>query len=93
MILKLMKVYFQTNADCLREFNVSLLRGNKRKSTILYSSREFGSHPFFNGVSVYFAIKDAVLAGKFSLKLPATPSNVRDACAGGIKGAMTNGYH
>jgi len=87
-----------TIADCPREFNVSLLRSNKRKPHILYSSKGIGEPPFFNGVSVYFAIKDAVLAarkdaglnGKFSLKLPTTPINVIEACAGDIKGADTN---
>jgi len=77
-----------TIADCPREFNVTLLKGTKKKQ-ILYSSKGIGEPPFFNGVSVYFAIKDAVLAarrdagmsGKFILEQPTTPVNVRTACA------------
>jgi len=76
-----------TIADCPREFNVTLLNEKKSKH-VLYSSKGIGEPPFFNGVSVYFAIKDAVLAarkaagltGKFRLELPTTPDNVRHAC-------------
>ena len=77
-----------TIADCPREFNVTLLKGKKTKH-VLYSSKGIGEPPFFNGVSVYFAVKDAVLAarrdaglaGKFILEQPTTPDNVRQACA------------
>merc|ERR1712121_569321 len=77
-----------TIADCPKEFNVSLLRGNKERKHILYSSKGIGEPPFFNGVSVYFAIKEAVRAarqdaghtGTFSLCQPTTPENVLKAC-------------
>jgi len=77
-----------TIADCPKQFDVTLLKGKKEKH-ILYSSKGIGEPPFFNGVSVYFAIKEAVraarsdagLKGKFSLKLPTTPANVIEACA------------
>jgi len=78
-----------TIADCPAEFNVTLLKGKNSKKHVLYSSKGIGEPPFFNGVSVYFAVKDAVqaarrdagLTGKFSLQLPTNPDNVREACA------------
>ena len=77
-----------TIADCPREFNVTLLKGKKTKQ-VLYSSKGIGEPPFFNGVSVYFAVKDAVLAarrasglaGKFNLEQPTTPDKVLQACS------------
>jgi len=77
-----------TIADCPSKFNVTLLKSEKRKH-ILYSSKGIGEPPFFNGVSVYFAIKEAVraarsdagISGKFSLKQPAVPEHVLEACA------------
>jgi xanthine dehydrogenase molybdopterin-binding subunit B len=75
-------------ADCPERFNVTLLKSESRQH-ILYSSKGIGEPPFFNGVSVYFAIKEAVraarrdagLTGKFTLRLPATPENVLESCA------------
>ena len=74
-------------ADCPSKFNVTLLKSEVRKQ-LLYSSKGIGEPPFFNGVSVYFAIKEAVraarqdagLTGTFSLCQPTTPENVLKAC-------------
>ena len=60
---------------------------HKSPLQVLYSSKGVGEPPFFNGVSVYFAIKDAVLAayrgqggvGTVNLKTPTTPDNVLEA--------------
>ena len=80
-----------TIADCPAAFNVTLLKG-QGKEQLLYSSKGIGEPPFFNGVSVFFAIKEAVraarreahLSGKFQLQMPATPENVLEACATNI---------
>merc|ERR1719187_1077581 len=74
-------------ADCPSKFNVTLLKSEIRQH-LLYSSKGIGEPPFFNGVSVYFAIKEAVRAarrdaglnGTFSLRQPTTPENVLKAC-------------
>ena len=74
-------------ADCPSKFNVTLLKSEIRQH-LLYSSKGIGEPPFFNGVSVYFAIKEAVRAarrdaglnGTFSLCQPTTPENVLKAC-------------
>ena len=74
-------------ADCPSKLNVTLLKSEIRKH-FLYSSKGIGEPPFFNGVSVYFAIKEAVraarqdagLTGTFSLCQPTTPENVLNAC-------------
>ena len=74
-------------ADCPSKFNVTLLKSEIRQH-LLYSSKGIGEPPFFNGVSVYFAIKEAVRAarrdaglnGTFSLRQPTTPENVLEAC-------------
>jgi len=71
-------------ADCPSEFNVTLLKGKKAEKHLLYSSKGIGEPPFFNGVSVFFAVKDALLSahreaghtGTFNLKAPCTPRNV-----------------
>ena len=75
-------------ADCPPAFNVTLLKSRKLDQQVLYSSKGVGEPPYLNGLSVYFAIKDAVLSarkeagllGKFSLKMPTTPDNIRQAC-------------
>ena len=77
-----------TIADCPTKFNVTLLKGEERQH-LLYSSKGIGEPPFFNGVSVYFANKEAVraarrdagLVGKFTLEQPTVPENVLEACA------------
>lgn len=78
-----------TVSDLPAEFNVSLLRKKKEEvPRLIYSNKGIGEPPFFNGASVYFAIKDAVLAarkdagltGPFKLTTPAIPQNVLKAC-------------
>jgi len=76
-----------TMSDCPKKFDVSLLKNGSTKEHILYSSKGIGEPPFFNGCSVYYAIKDAVhrarkergATGRFDLHLPTTPDNVRKA--------------
>ena len=76
-----------TIMDCPSKFNVTLLKSEVRQF-LLYSSKGIGEPPLFNGVSVYFAIKEAVraarqdagLTGTFSLRQPTTPENVLKAC-------------
>ena len=76
-----------TIVDCPSKFNVTLLKSEVRQF-LLYSSKGIGEPPLFNGVSVYFAIKEAVRAarqdagitGTFSLRQPTTPENVLKAC-------------
>jgi xanthine dehydrogenase/oxidase len=71
-------------ADCPPEFDVTLLRGNKQLEGVLYSSKGIGEPPFFSGQTVYFAIKDALVAAKkakgktgtVNLLTPSTPINV-----------------
>ena len=78
-----------TVADLPAQFNVSLLRKTKEEGPrLLYSSKGIGEPPFFSGCSVYFAIKDAILAarkdagiaGPFNLLTPTIPENVLKAC-------------
>ena len=74
-------------ADCPPEFDVTLLRGNRNLETLIYNSKGIGEPPFFSGQTVYFAIKDALLAAKRSaggsgtvnLATPAVPENVLKA--------------
>ena len=74
-------------ADCPREFNVHLLKGNKSNQCLLYSSKGIGEPPFFSGASVFFAVKDALLSahreagssGTINLEAPCTPTNVLKA--------------
>ena len=73
--------------DCPSKFNMTLLKSEVRQF-LLYSSKGIGEPPLFNGVSVYFAIKEAVraarqdagLTGTFNLRQPTTPENVLKAC-------------
>ncbi len=74
-------------ADCPPEFDVTLMRGNKDLDGVLYSSKGIGEPPFFAGQTVFFAIKDALVAakkakgksGSVNLLTPATPINVLTA--------------
>ena len=52
-----------TIMDCPSKFNVTLLESEVCQF-LLYSSKGIGEPPLFNGVSVYFAIKDAVRAAR-----------------------------
>ncbi|XP_078068351.1 xanthine dehydrogenase/oxidase [Mustelus asterias] len=73
--------------DIPTEFNVSLLRECPNRKAI-YSSKAVGEPPLFLAASVFFAIKDAVVAaraasgvkGLFRLNSPATPEKIRNAC-------------
>jgi len=74
-------------ADCPADFDVTLLRGNRKLDGVLYSSKGIGEPPFFAGQVAYFAIKDALVAAKkgagksgtVDLLTPATPINVLKA--------------
>ncbi|GLT78778.1 hypothetical protein SLA2020_503040 [Shorea laevis] len=69
------------------KFNVSLLKGHPNVKAI-HSSKAVGEPPFFLASSVFFAIKDAIIAarkdagyeGWFPLDNPATPERIRMAC-------------
>ncbi|KAL3874743.1 hypothetical protein ACJMK2_037714, partial [Sinanodonta woodiana] len=69
------------------EFNVTLLKGSVNKKAV-YSSKAVGEPPLVLAASVFFAVKDAILAARadagygdnFRLDSPATPERVRMAC-------------
>ncbi|XP_021073324.1 xanthine dehydrogenase/oxidase [Mus pahari] len=72
------------------EFRVSLLRDCPNKKAI-YASKAVGEPPLFLASSIFFAIKDAILAARaqhgdsnakqlFQLDSPATPEKIRNAC-------------
>ncbi|KAK3004898.1 hypothetical protein RJ639_018720, partial [Escallonia herrerae] len=69
------------------KFNVSLLKGAPNVRAI-HSSKAVGEPPFFLASSVFFAIKDAIIAARaesgcnswFPLDNPATPERIRMAC-------------
>ncbi|KAK3580014.1 hypothetical protein CHS0354_001675 [Potamilus streckersoni] len=69
------------------EFNVSLLKGSVNKKAV-YSSKAIGEPPLFLAASVFFAVKDAILAARtdagygdnFRLVSPATPERIRMTC-------------
>ncbi|KAF4093447.1 hypothetical protein AMELA_G00002150 [Ameiurus melas] len=73
--------------DVPLQFNVYLLSGSQNPHAI-YSSKGIGEPTLFLGSSVFFAIKDAVMAarkdagltGPFTLNSPATPERVCLAC-------------
>ncbi|KAJ9595230.1 hypothetical protein L9F63_013467, partial [Diploptera punctata] len=75
-------------ADIPIEFNVSLLKGAPNKHAV-YSSKAVGEPPLFLASSIFFAIKEAILAarterglkGTFRLDSPATAARIRMACA------------
>lgn len=77
--------------DIPGEFNVSLLTGAPNPRAV-YSSRAIGEPPLFLASSVYFAIKEAILAARqeenldpnFYLQSPATSARIRMACQDGI---------
>ncbi|KAL5979764.1 xylitol dehydrogenase [Asimina triloba] len=74
--------------DIPLKFKVSLLKGAPNVKAI-HSSKAVGEPPFFLASSVFFAIKDAIVAaraesgysGWFPLDSPATPERIRMACA------------
>ncbi|XP_064600707.1 xanthine dehydrogenase/oxidase-like [Liolophura sinensis] len=69
------------------EFNVSLLKGVSNPRAV-YSSKATGEPPLFLAASVFYAVKDAIMAaraesglhGNFALSCPATPERIRMAC-------------
>uniref|UniRef100_A0A8D2KYG3 FAD-binding PCMH-type domain-containing protein n=1 Tax=Varanus komodoensis TaxID=61221 RepID=A0A8D2KYG3_VARKO len=73
--------------DVPEQFSVSLLSSSENSSAI-YSSKAIGEPAVFLGCSVFFAIKDAIVAarkergftGIFTLNSPATPEHIRMAC-------------
>ncbi|XP_075719550.1 xanthine dehydrogenase/oxidase [Rhinoderma darwinii] len=73
--------------DIPAEFNVSLLR-DCPNSKAIYSSKAVGEPPLFLSASIFYAIKDAIMAaraesgitGIFRLDSPATPERIRNAC-------------
>uniref|UniRef100_UPI00398EF4B5 xanthine dehydrogenase/oxidase n=1 Tax=Pristiophorus japonicus TaxID=55135 RepID=UPI00398EF4B5 len=73
--------------DIPTQLNVSLLRESPNKKAI-YSSKAVGEPPLFLSASIFFAIKDAIVAareasgvtGLFRLDSPATPDRIRNAC-------------
>nr|XP_043631064.1 xanthine dehydrogenase 1-like [Erigeron canadensis] len=70
------------------KFKVSLLKDAPNDKAV-HSSKAVGEPPFFLASSVFFAIKDAIIAaraesgshGWFPLDNPATPERIRMACA------------
>uniref|UniRef100_A0A803TI00 Xanthine dehydrogenase/oxidase n=1 Tax=Anolis carolinensis TaxID=28377 RepID=A0A803TI00_ANOCA len=73
--------------DIPTEFHVSLLR-DCPNSKAIYSSKAVGEPPLFLSASVFYAIKDAIIAARqesglkepFRLDSPATPERIRNAC-------------
>uniref|UniRef100_A0A673LCF9 Xanthine dehydrogenase/oxidase n=1 Tax=Sinocyclocheilus rhinocerous TaxID=307959 RepID=A0A673LCF9_9TELE len=69
------------------ELKVSLLRDTPNEKAI-FSSKAVGEPPLFLAASVFYAIKDAIIAaraesgltGPFRLDSPATPERIRNAC-------------
>ncbi|TRY88303.1 hypothetical protein DNTS_016695 [Danionella cerebrum] len=69
------------------ELKVSLLRDAPNERAI-FSSKAVGEPPLFLAASVFYAIKDAIMAartesgltGPFRLDSPATPERIRNAC-------------
>ncbi|CAL5426151.1 unnamed protein product [Camellia sinensis] len=70
------------------KFSISLLK-DAPNVTAIHSSKAVGEPPFFLASSVFFAIKDAIIAARaeagyddwFPLDNPATPERIRMACA------------
>uniref|UniRef100_A0A671RBF5 Xanthine dehydrogenase/oxidase-like n=1 Tax=Sinocyclocheilus anshuiensis TaxID=1608454 RepID=A0A671RBF5_9TELE len=69
------------------ELKVSLLRDTPNEKAI-FSSKAVGEPPLFLAASVFYAIKDAIIAaraesgltGPFRLDSPATPERIRNGC-------------
>ncbi|KAJ8247098.1 hypothetical protein GJAV_G00258700 [Gymnothorax javanicus] len=74
-------------SDVPRELNVHLLSNTQKPDTI-YSAKGVGEPPISLGLTVFFAIKEAIaaarrdsgLSGTFTLNSPATPERIRMAC-------------
>ncbi|CAD5220304.1 unnamed protein product [Bursaphelenchus okinawaensis] len=84
--------------DAPRHFNVRLLKGSSNKRAV-FSSKAVGEPPLFLGVSVLFAIREAVKAyreqnghkGYFRFDSPATPERIRMACLDVLTERIPNG--
>nr|CAD7437878.1 unnamed protein product [Timema bartmani] len=82
-------------ADIPIEFNVSLMKGVSNPRAI-YSSKAVGEPPLFLAASIFFAIKDALVAARaesgktdwFRLDSPATAERIRVAAADSIAEKM-----
>ncbi|KAJ2854998.1 hypothetical protein J3B02_002391, partial [Coemansia erecta] len=75
--------------DIPRDFRVSLLENVDYKTLkTIYSSKGIGEPPLFLGSSVFFALRDAVMAARkergiqspLHMESPATPEILRMAC-------------
>ncbi|KAJ2784356.1 hypothetical protein H4R18_001160 [Coemansia javaensis] len=77
--------------DIPRDFRVALLEDTPAPPKTIFSSKGVGEPPLFLGASVFFALRDAVLAaraaspeaqaaGVLHLESPATPESLRLAC-------------
>ncbi|KAK9157741.1 hypothetical protein Scep_004315 [Stephania cephalantha] len=81
-------------------FNVSLLKGAPNVNAI-HSSKAVGEPPFFLASSVFFAIKDAIVAARavlghdewFQLDNPATPERIRMACSDDFTKPFASSYY
>lgn len=81
--------WYATNTFELSEAEIVLClnQGNPNKKAI-HSSKAVGEPPFFLASSVFFAIKEAIIAARtevgltkwFPLETPATPERIRMAC-------------
>ena len=78
--------------DVPESFNVSLMKDVDNPFAV-HSSKAIGEPPFFLGATVFFAIKDAVMAARaenldsneyFDLDMPGTSERIRMACADDI---------
>uniref|UniRef100_A0A1B6KEG1 FAD-binding PCMH-type domain-containing protein n=1 Tax=Graphocephala atropunctata TaxID=36148 RepID=A0A1B6KEG1_9HEMI len=75
-------------SDIPAQFNVSLLKGAPNIRAV-YSSKAVGEPPLFLASSIFFAIREAIVAartevgltGYFRLDSPATAARIRMACA------------
>jgi xanthine dehydrogenase large subunit len=67
--------------DPPEDFRVAIWRGGRNREDVLYRSKAVGEPPLMHGISVFFALKDAITAagegrGSPHLDAPATPERV-----------------
>ncbi|XP_071497501.1 xanthine dehydrogenase/oxidase-like [Diadema antillarum] len=75
-------------SDIPAKFNVTLLRDTEERINTIYSSKAIGEPPLFLAISVFFAIKEAILSarshlglsGPFRFDIPADVQAIRTAC-------------
>ncbi|MBV1905466.1 MAG: xanthine dehydrogenase molybdopterin binding subunit [Pseudomonadales bacterium] len=64
-------------SDTPEDFRVNILRHNPNKENTIYRSKAVGEPPLMLGLSVFFAIKDAISSiANSALQAPATPESV-----------------